>query len=227
MKSSTFLMAFTIAAALLISATGCKKNPVGPTPIPGKSIVTSSTPGTPIGIGGDNKPFAPGNDEVTKPINLPNLEDQNTQKPKIDDRTPEGLKAPGADSPYEQVDKGPHTEDVSVLAAYTVYFDTDKNTIKETEAPKLQSIADYLKANPKNVLRIEGYCDERGTEGYNLALGDRRAIAIREYLVTLGVESGRMKSVSFGEAKPVDSGHNEEAWRKNRRGAPVVLIPLA
>ena len=72
---------------------------------------------------------------------------------------------------------------------------------------------------------IEGHCDERGTEGYNLSLGDKRANSLREYLVNLGVSPERIHTVSFGEAQPADNGHNESAWAKNRRGEFIFIEP--
>ena len=72
---------------------------------------------------------------------------------------------------------------------------------------------------------MEGNCDERGTEKYNLSLGERRALAVREYLANLGVDSRRVVTVTYGAAKPVDPGHNESAWKKNRRGELILLTP--
>jgi peptidoglycan-associated lipoprotein len=78
-------------------------------------------------------------------------------------------------------------------------------------------VADYLKKNRKSKLLIEGHCDERGTSEYNIALGERRATAVMNYLVSLGIPKGALSTVSFGKEKPLDPGHNEEAWAKNRR----------
>ena len=108
--------------------------------------------------------------------------------------------------------------------ADTVYFDFDKSTVKGSEDSKLQDVANYYKGNTTDALIIEGHCDERGTEKYNLSLGDRRALAIREYLVNLGVDSQRIKTITYGASRPVDPGHNEAAWSKNRRGE-LILVP--
>ena len=78
-------------------------------------------------------------------------------------------------------------------------------------------VADYLKKNPKAKLQIEGHCDERGTAEYNMALGERRATAVMTYLVSLGVSKAALSTVSFGKEKPLDPGHDEGAWAKNRR----------
>jgi peptidoglycan-associated lipoprotein len=98
-----------------------------------------------------------------------------------------------------------------------VRFDFDKSVVKEDGRKTCQVVADYMKKNPKAKLLIEGHCDERGTAEYNLALGDRRATAVMTYLVSLGVPKATLSTVSFGKERPLDSGHDEEAWAKNRR----------
>jgi peptidoglycan-associated lipoprotein len=86
-------------------------------------------------------------------------------------------------------------------------------------------VANYFKQHSAEKLQIEGHCDERGTEEYNRALGERRALAIREYLVNLGVAADRVYTLSWGEDKPADTGHDEAAWGKNRRGEFILLKP--
>jgi peptidoglycan-associated lipoprotein len=98
-----------------------------------------------------------------------------------------------------------------------VRFDYDKSEVKEDGRKTSQVVADYLKKNRKSKLLIEGHCDERGTSEYNIALGERRATAVMNYLVSLGIPKGALSTVSFGKEKPLDPGHNEEAWAKNRR----------
>ncbi len=97
-----------------------------------------------------------------------------------------------------------------------VYFDFDKYNIRPGDAEILKKNYDWFKANPQKV-RIEGNCDERGTIEYNLVLGQKRADAAKNYLVNLGVDAKRLETVSYGKEKPVDPGHNEAAWAKNRR----------
>jgi peptidoglycan-associated lipoprotein len=87
----------------------------------------------------------------------------------------------------------------------------------------LKESAALLKKNPKWKIQIEGHCDERGTVEYNLALGERRANSTKRYLVSLGITSDRISTISFGKERPLDPGHNEEAWAKNRRAHIVVL----
>ncbi|WP_025324008.1 peptidoglycan-associated lipoprotein Pal [Deferrisoma camini] len=98
-----------------------------------------------------------------------------------------------------------------------IHFDFDKAVIRPDAQEILRRNAEFLKANPGVRIRIEGHCDERGTTEYNLALGERRAKAAFQYLMDLGVDPNRMSVVSYGEAVPLDPGHNEEAWAKNRR----------
>lgn len=98
-----------------------------------------------------------------------------------------------------------------------VHFDFDKFNIKDSEKPKLERKAEWLKEHPDVKVVIEGHCDERGTNEYNLALGQRRADSTKNYLVRLGIDPGRLFTVSYGEEMPLDPRHNEEAWAKNRR----------
>lgn len=98
-----------------------------------------------------------------------------------------------------------------------VRFDFDKSEVKEDGRKTCGVVADYLKKNPQAKMQIEGHCDERGTAEYNMALGQRRATAVMNYLVSLGVPKTALSTISLGKEKPLDPGHNEEAWAKNRR----------
>jgi peptidoglycan-associated lipoprotein len=98
-----------------------------------------------------------------------------------------------------------------------VHFDFDRSALRDDAKNICQEIAAYLKAHPRTALVIEGHCDERGTAEYNLALGDRRATAVKSYLVSLGVPATELSTVSFGKERPLDPGHTEAAWAKNRR----------
>ena len=104
-----------------------------------------------------------------------------------------------------------------------VYFGFDASQLAPAELSKIEAVAQHLQAKPGRVVIIEGNCDERGSNEYNLSLGDLRAIAIRDYLVTLGIDAKRIQSKSYGEEKPAVSGHGEEAWSKNRRGEFAVF----
>jgi peptidoglycan-associated lipoprotein len=116
-------------------------------------------------------------------------------------------------------------EDRLTLQADTIHFEYDSAVVKPGEHSKVTAVADYLKSNSSNAVKVEGHCDERGTDEYNRSLGERRAQAIRTELVKSGVDAGRVDTVSFGRDRPVDTGHSEAAHRKNRRGEFVVLTP--
>ena len=98
-----------------------------------------------------------------------------------------------------------------------IHFDFDKYNLLSLAQQILQRKAEWLWNNPNVSVIIEGHCDERGTNEYNLALGDRRAESARTYLINLGIAGSRLTTISYGEERPVDSGHNEVAWAKNRR----------
>ena len=114
-------------------------------------------------------------------------------------------------------------EDSEALKGYTVHFDYDSTIIKDSEKPKLEAIAAELKGNTGAAIRIEGHCDERGTEEYNRSLGERRALALREELAKLGVDASRQDTISFGEDRPISKLHDSAAWSENRRGEFVQL----
>jgi len=104
-----------------------------------------------------------------------------------------------------------------------IYFDTDKFDIDAEDQAALRQQAQYLQQYPNVRATVEGHCDERGTREYNLALGERRANAARNYLVSLGVASDRVTTVSYGKERPVALGSNEQAWARNRRAVTIVL----
>ena len=116
-------------------------------------------------------------------------------------------------------------KDPSALAAYTIHFAYDSAAIRRSDQSNLQAVADALSRDPSAKLLIEGNCDERGTEEYNRALGERRAQAARRALAKLGVDPMRIRTISYGKDKPVDPDHNEAAWAKNRRDDFVLLHP--
>ncbi|WP_271438249.1 peptidoglycan-associated lipoprotein Pal [Pontixanthobacter luteolus] len=104
-----------------------------------------------------------------------------------------------------------------------IFFDTDRFNIDGEDAAALQAQAQYLMRNQAINITVEGHCDERGTRDYNLALGERRANAAKNYLVSLGVPANRIRTVSYGKERPVATGSNEQAWAQNRRAVSVVI----
>lgn len=103
-----------------------------------------------------------------------------------------------------------------------VYFAFDSSLLSDEAQQILNRKADYLRTYPGVNVTVEGYCDERGTEAYNIALGERRAQSVKNFLLNLGIGTNRMKTVSYGEEKPVAMGHNEASWAKNRRAQFVI-----
>lgn len=104
-----------------------------------------------------------------------------------------------------------------------IYFDFDKSNIRQDQRDRLEKNADYLKQNKAVRVRIEGNCDERGTNEYNMALGERRAINAKKYLINLGIHSDRLHTISYGEEKPLLYGHDELSWAQNRRDDFVLV----
>ena len=103
-----------------------------------------------------------------------------------------------------------------------IYFETDKHNINSASAFTLESQANWLKSTPGFQIIIEGHCDERGTREYNLALGERRANSVKEFLISLGVEPGRVTTISYGKERPSAEGSTSESWAENRRAVTVV-----
>lgn len=104
-----------------------------------------------------------------------------------------------------------------------VYFDYDQSELRPDAQPILQAQAAWLERYPAVRVRIEGNCDERGTREYNFALGARRADAVRAFLIDHGVSAGRISSISYGKERPIDPGHDEQAWAKNRNAHTAIV----
>lgn len=112
--------------------------------------------------------------------------------------------------------------DLEVNVGDRVFFDFDKSTLRPNGRTTIERWAAWLKTYPANKLMIEGHADERGTREYNLALGERRANASREYLISLGVDPNRVKTISYGKERPAIPGSNVNAWAQNRRSVAVL-----
>ena len=120
--------------------------------------------------------------------------------------------APGATAPRPSL-----REFTETAALQDIYFDFDQSTILPEAARKLDANASWMKSNPNHLILVEGHCDERGTNEYNLALGERRARSTMNYLVTQGVQASRITIISYGEERPTCSEKSEACWAKNRR----------
>jgi peptidoglycan-associated lipoprotein len=122
---------------------------------------------------------------------------------------------PGAPTPGTQ-------QDLVVNVGDRVFFGYDKYDLSPEAKTTIEKQAQWLKTYPHINVSIEGHCDERGTREYNLALGEKRAAAVRNYLVALGVEASRLQTISYGKERPAVTGSDETAWAQNRRGVLVV-----
>lgn len=131
--------------------------------------------------------------------------------------TPSGQQAgqAGDDTPLQELD----------TALRDIYFDYDKYDIRDDAKPVVADLASRLAKDGRLAVIIEGHCDDRGTGEYNLALGDRRANAVKTHLMSLGVAAARMRTISYGEEKPLCSAATEECWAKNRRAHFVLALP--
>jgi peptidoglycan-associated lipoprotein len=118
---------------------------------------------------------------------------------------------------------GKSTEAVRTLLATMIHFDYDKAIIRGGDAAVLDQKVAILQANSGLRIRISGHCDERGSDEYNLALGNRRATAAKQYLVSHGIDASRIETVSYGEERPIAQGHDEESWAQNRRDEFEIL----
>lgn len=213
MKRITFRNLLLLGLVLALGGVGCKSPKKPLTPIPGsKPAITSTGPGSGVGAGtvAPGAGFGPGDQQRVNTTD-------NVIRP-----SDTGIPAP----PDRQLFDGREV-DAETFRTDTVYFDFDRSSIKQSETPKLQMVADFLKQNAKDDLLIEGHCDERGTPGYNQSLGERRALSAREFLVNLGISAGRIRTISYGEEKPAIDGHDESAWSKNRRCEFMRLLPKA
>jgi peptidoglycan-associated lipoprotein len=202
MKHAKIFNLFIAALVLSIGVEGCQRKPKDLTPILGRTGQ----------VGGGEKPFGAETPGTQLPTDL-----NPTAKPI--DTTAGGI------GQSVRFDPTTMNQDRDRFAANTVYFEFDRATIKPGETSKIDEVVKHLQSNPTHGVQIEGHCDERGTEQYNLSLGDRRALAVREYLVTAGIQPDRVFTISYGEARPAVPGHNEAAWSKNRRGVFVLLTP--
>ena len=200
MKLKAILNLLIVTGLLVGGATGCKKKLQRTTPLPGRTAA-------PVG---DANPGGPLLGEMP-PIDLGAGSDSGVLS--------------DAGIPLSNADRRTWFEDRQTFAGEVVYFDFDKSNVRSSEVAKIENVAALFNTLSGKALRIEGHCDERGTEEYNRALGERRALSIREYLITLGVNANDIETVSYGEDRPVDISGTEQAMAANRRGEFIVLSP--
>ena len=198
MNQIVFPLAFALAATL--ATTGCKHTPVKVTQIPGSQA-------GPVGDGSGGSTLPPGGS-------------MNGDGGGTGINTAQGGGPTASADMFDGMIKDP-----AALAANTIHFAFDSAAIKKSEDANISAVASALSANANDKLLIEGNCDERGTEEYNRALGERRALAAREALAKRGVSPDRIRTISYGKDKPTDPGHDDAAWSKNRRADFVLLHP--
>lgn len=215
MKRSNFAL---IAALTLVLGAGCHRGPKGVTPIGGHTETMAAprtappiTPPPSTGVGLNRG-------------NQIGLEDPNSSRINPIDTTPPKVNASGIDT-ADISGRDNMVPDREAFSSQTVHFEYDRATVKAADRSKVEAVAAYLKNQPTQKVEVEGHCDERGTEEYNRALGERRALAAREALVSMGVSADRIFTTSFGEDRPADPGHDEQAWQKNRRDEFILLKP--
>ena len=122
----------------------------------------------------------------------------------------------------EEIEEEPEVEEAEQLILEDIFFDYDKYNILEKYKGTLSGNAELLLDYTEAILLIEGHCDERGTNEYNLSLGEKRAKAVMDFYIAFGVNADRLSIVSYGEERPFDPGHDESAWAKNRRAHMVI-----
>jgi peptidoglycan-associated lipoprotein len=197
MKTIKLIYPLAFALAFTLATTGCHNHKPGN---------ITKLPGSQTGTPSDENPgpTVPPGDKINP------------------DANPNGTIATASSDEFDGMIKDP-----AALAAYTIHFAFDSAAIKSGEKSNLESVAAALKADANTKLLIEGNCDDRGTEEYNRSLGERRALAAREALAKDGIDPSRVRTISYGKDKPVDPGHDEAAWAKNRRDDFVLLHPKA
>ena len=151
----------------------------------------------------------------------PPMATQQTAPPRAQPTAPraENLAPPRSNGPVP----GSLQDFLAAAGGERVFFDYDSSSIRGDAAPILDAQASWLTRYPAVNVRIEGNADERGTQEYNFALGERRANAVRDYLVSKGVAASRISVVSYGKERPIDAGSNEEAWQRNRNGHTAIV----
>ena len=187
-----------LAALMAATSTGCKTKPKNITPIPGGN---ASVAGSGSLLGRDSSGTVNGGGDVVTVDQSGNI----------------GL------SDLDEFEN--MLMDRDALAAQTVYFEVDRSEIHPDDLGKVEAVAGILAQDAQNKVLIEGHCDERGTEEYNRALGERRALSVRDALSGLGISADRVRTMSFGEDRPADPGLNDAAYSRNRRGEFVLLKP--
>jgi peptidoglycan-associated lipoprotein len=205
MKLNKIVLSLALALIATLATTGCRHGFSGKvTKLPGQR---QTGPGEQANF--NTKPVNPV-DTTPIPINNPPVVPYNPNEP---------IATATNWDPFTM------NQDREKLAAYTVHFKFDSAVVQDSEQANIADVGQALASDQNAKLLIEGHCDERGTEEYNRALGERRALALREALAKIGIDPMRIRTESFGKDKPADPGHDEAAWSKNRRGEFIWCTP--
>ena len=201
-RSRVRLLSTMGALVVSLALLGCPKRPevmqAGPTPAgPPAAVAPAPTP-----------PPAP-----------PPVAEAPVTRPSPPAETPVARPSPPPEPP---VQAAPPAAVPAASPMKDVFFDFDKNALREDQKAALTEGVAWLKANPGVTIIIEGHCDERGTTEYNIGLGERRAMTVKEYLVSAGIAAERIAAISYGKERPFVLGHDESAWKWNRRGHFVI-----
>jgi peptidoglycan-associated lipoprotein len=208
MKLNKIVLPLALALAATLSTTGCKHGFNGKvTTLPGHRAPAVDTGGITSTLPPGN-PLPPSDNANANPNPFGANANPNGTIPTSTDWTPDSM-----------------NQDRDKLAAFTVHFKFDSAVVQDSEQVNVAGVGQALTSDPNAKLLIEGHCDERGTEEYNRSLGERRALALREALAKDGVDPMRIRTISYGKDKPVDPGHDESAWTKNRRGEFIYCTP--
>jgi peptidoglycan-associated lipoprotein len=229
-----------VMLAAAVFTFGCKKPPKAPPPppppAPAPARPTVTLQASPSSINkGESATLSWNSTDATQLTVAPDVGDvtaQGSTKVTPSDSTTYTITATGpggsasatatvsvnAPPPPPPPPQGPSEDELFLREVRDAYFDYDKADIRPDARVALSTTADFLKRHPSIKATIEGHCDERGSTEYNLGLGDRRATAVKQYLVSLGVSADRLNIVSFGKEKPFCNEHNEACYQQNRRG---------
>ena len=163
---------------------------------------------------------------VARPMPPPPIVDPNAGNPPPRPEPPQPVAEPSIVMPPMPADDGVSSKSIDDLNRDSplrpLFFELDSSDVSADGQQVLQANAAVLKKYPAMQITIEGHCDERGTAEYNLALGERRALAAKNYLVSLGIAADKVKTVSYGKEFPFDAGHDDNAWKNNRRAHFVI-----
>ena len=216
-------------AVVAITATGCrsKRPDKNITPIPGTGAFSVNVgEGNPAlandNTGGELDSGNPAGNYDNPPSVIPIGE--NTLNPDTSFQNP-ATTGPSEVSNFGMDPNAPVTENATIWAQNTIRFSFDSSVVGSSEIFKLTEIANQLTQQRHLGVKVEGHCDERGTEEYNRALGERRANSVRDHLIEAGVNPNQIRTLSYGEDMPEDPGHDEAAWAANRRAVFILLTP--